>query len=296
MSQRLVRLVGVGVPLTDAFQAVVEEIIDNGPADFGTLNKRVQSAMYLKEKRILSAGWRTWSDFTRDILDQISGVDEDAVPTLAQVQGKWSAIEFTRGVAYVAIPQAGITYTVWDEETRLKRDADARMQMDVRRVKGEVQAIIDRYSTGDVIDSHLKNVVGRLTSVDKVLSGALPESEDEEPPRRVVRVPQPKPDVVRGEAEWQRLTGCEMRYPVKDVTIELAKMMNPGAEITLPKMAQLVNNRINHIELHLPEPLGKITSGTVLQALQGKDGHGGLVGEKVIERLEGTRPTTFRRL
>jgi hypothetical protein len=300
MSQRLVRLVGVGVPITDAFQAVVEEIIDNGPANFDTLNKRVQSAMYLKEKRILSAGWRTWPDFTRDILDQISGVDSDAVPTLQETQGKWAAIEFTRGVAYTAIPnenpKARVTYTVWDEETRLKRDTDARMQMDVRRVKGEVQAIIDRYSAGDVIDSHLKNVVGRLTSVDKVLSGTLPDTEDDEPPRRVVRVPQPKPDVVRGEAEWQRLTGCQMRYPVKDVTIELATMMSRGSEITLPKMAQLVNNRINHIELHLPEPLGKITSGTVLQALQGKDGHGGLVGDKVIERLEGTRPTTFRRL
>lgn len=297
-NQRVTRLVSAGVPITDAFQAVVEEIIDNGPANFDTLNKRVQSAMFLKEKRILSAGWRTWDDFTRDILDQISGADDESVPTLANVQGKWSAIEFTRGVTYTAIPKAGITYTVWDEETRLKRDTDARKQMDIRRLRGEVQQLIDRYDWDESDRTQLKRNVGSLSSMEKRLGNGTPAPQDDDEPevQRRVRVPQPKPEIVRGEAEWQRLTGCNMRYPVKELTIELATMMSSDREITLAKMAELVNNRIRHIELHLDQPLGTVTSGTVLQALQGKNGAGGLIGDGVLERLEGVKPTTFRRL
>jgi hypothetical protein len=296
-SQRATRLVSAGVPITDAFQAVVEEIIDNGPADFDTLNKRVQVAMFLKEKRILSAGWRTWDDFTRDILDQISGVDEEAVPTLSFIQDKWSVIEFTKGKAYLAIPRANVTYTVWDEETRLKRDTDARKQMDVRRLKGDVQQLLDRYDWDEPDRVQLKRNITSLSNMERRLGGVFTdvEDDDDEPVRRV-RSPQPKPEVVRGEAEWQRLTGCKMRYPVKELTGELTRMMAPGAEVTLTKMTEVVNNRIRHIELHLSEPLGIVTSGTVLQALQGKNGEQGLVGEGVVERLEGVRPTTFRRL
>lgn len=293
-NQRVTRLVSAGVPITDAFQAVVEEIIDNGPADFDTLNKRVQAAMFLKEKRILSAGWRTWDDFTRDILDQITGSDEEAVPTLEKIQGLWTAPQFTRGVSYIAIPKAGVTYTVWDETTRLKRDTEARMRMDVKRLRGDVQQLLDRYDWDANDRTQLLGNVTRFKNIERRLGGA-PVAEDE-PQERLTRVAQPKPDVVRGEPEWQRLTGCQMRYPVKEITIELATMMAVGREITLAKMAELVNNRIKHIELHLDEQLGTVTSGTVLQALTGKDGHGGLVGEGVVERLEGVRPTTFRRL
>ena len=83
---------------------------------------------------------------------------------------------------------------------------------------------------------------------------------------------------------------------MKEITGELATMMSVGKEITLTKMTELVNNRIRHIELHLDKPLGIVTSGTVLQALQGKNGAQGLVGDGVLERLEGVRPTSFRRL
>ena len=296
-NQRVTRLVSAGVPITDAFQAVVEEIIDNGPTDFDTLNKRVQAAMFLKEKRILSAGWRTWDDFTRDILDQITGSDEEAVPTLEKIQGLWTAPQFTRGVSYIAIPKAGVTYTVWDEATRLKRDMDTRMQMDVKRLRGEVQQLLDRYEWDASDRTQLLGNVTRFKNIERRLGGdtlVVEKDDDDEEPRR--RVPQPKPEVVRGEAEWQRLTGCEMRYPVKEITGELATMMSVGKEITLTKMTELVNNRIRHIELHLDKPLGIVTSGTVLQALQGKNGAQGLVGDGVLQRLEGVRPTAFRRL
>ena len=174
MSQRLVRLVGAGVPITDAFQAVVEEIIDNGPADFETLNKRVQNAMYLKEKRILSAGWRTWQDFTRDIVDQISGVDADAVPTLVQVQGKWTALEFTRGVPYIAIPQAKITYTVWDEETRLARDLDARDEMTTVRLHSDVQRQLETIQNPVALE-YFKKAERALWRAQRVYKGHVPE-------------------------------------------------------------------------------------------------------------------------
>lgn len=206
-SQRATRLVSAGVPITDAFQAVVEEIIDNGPADFDTLNKRVQTAMFLKEKRILSAGWRTWDGFTHDILDQISGVDEESVPTLSKIQGLWSVIGFTKGQAYLALPKADIYYTVWDEETRLKRDTDARKQMDVKRLRGEVQLLLDRYDWDDDFRTQLKRNVGSFTSMEKRLSGAVSENDDDEMPERgSVRSPRGSKasDVPVGPLGWAR--------------------------------------------------------------------------------------------
>jgi hypothetical protein len=205
-SQRATRLVSAGVPITDAFQAVVEEIIDNGPADFDTLNKRVQTAMFLKEKRILSAGWRTWEDFTHDILDQISGVDSEAVPTLVEIQGKWSAIEFTKGVAYQAIPRANVTYMVWDEATRLRRDTDARKQMDVKRLKGEVQQLLDRYDWDESDRTQLKRNISSLGNMERRLNGFAPVGEDDEVPEGAVKAPRGSKasDVPVGPLGWAR--------------------------------------------------------------------------------------------
>jgi hypothetical protein len=182
MSQRVLRLTGVGVPITDAFQAVVEEIIDNGPADFDTLSKRIQSAMYLKEKKILSAGWRTWDDFARDIIDQISGVDSDAVPTLMKIQGKWTAIEFTKGVSYAAIPKADISYTVWDEETRHERDIDARDEMETVRLYADVQRHLETIRNPVALE-YYKKAERALWRAKRVYKGHedVPEARDPEP-------------------------------------------------------------------------------------------------------------------
>lgn len=178
MSQRVQRLVSAGVPLTDAFRAVMEEIIDNGPADLDTLTKCVEDVLRYKETRILNVAWPTWSDFTQDVVDQISGVDDDAKPTLMLVQGKYSALEFTHGAEYVAIDKPRITYTVWDEETRLKRDLDARMQMDLVRVKGDIQTLYDRYPGAEIRDQ-LKRTINEFSSLVRSLNGVTPAPEPE---------------------------------------------------------------------------------------------------------------------
>jgi hypothetical protein len=186
MSQRVLRLTGVGVPITDAFRAVVEEIIDNGPADFDTLNKRVQSAMYLKEKRILSGAWRTWEDFTRDIVAQISGGtpgdNASAKRTLMLIADKYSAIEFTRGAEYVAIDQPRITYTVWDEETRHERDLDARDEMETVRLHSDVQRHLETIRHPAALEYYRK-AERALWRAQRVYKGhdEVPEPQQDEP-------------------------------------------------------------------------------------------------------------------
>lgn len=75
MSDALFRLVGDGdrhsggaIPLPDAFSAVVNYLIDHGSADMRKLTVLVSDALAYKEERIMAAAWRSWEQFTRDIL------------------------------------------------------------------------------------------------------------------------------------------------------------------------------------------------------------------------------------
>lgn len=178
MSQRVLRLTGVGVSLTDAFQAVVEEVVDNGPADLDTLSKRVQSVMYLKEKKILSGAWREWIDFTRDIVAQISGGtpgdSESAKRTLTLIAGKYSAVEFTYGAEYVAIDTPRITYTVWDEETRHARDLDARDEMEAVRLHADVQRHLESIRNPVALE-YFRKAERALWRAKRVYKGHVPE-------------------------------------------------------------------------------------------------------------------------
>jgi hypothetical protein len=169
VSQRVVRLVSAGVPISDAFQAAVEEIIDNGSADFDGLAKRIEEVMRFKETRLIrEAAWRTWADFAADIVNQLLEVG-----TVIFINDKYYAPEFVRGVEYSAIPNANpkVVYTVWDEVTRLKRDADARKLMAVRRVKSEVAGLLDLFDWEDDECMQLKRSVGSFTNMEKRLNG-----------------------------------------------------------------------------------------------------------------------------
>jgi hypothetical protein len=143
MSQRVVRLVSAGIPLSSAFQAAVEEIIDSGgSAPFENIQRRVEEVMRFKENRIIrEAGWRTWTDFTKDITEQLLDIN-----TLSYINGRYYAPEFVKGAEYSAIPTANpkVMFAVWDEATRTQRDADARDLMDAVRIYADIEKLLDR--------------------------------------------------------------------------------------------------------------------------------------------------------
>ena len=87
--KRIIRLVGDGrdemsgggLPLPDAFAAVLQYLLDSGPALQEVLTKKVMEALSFKEMRVLAI-WGSWEFFTDDIICQL-GVRKLIHP------GKW---------------------------------------------------------------------------------------------------------------------------------------------------------------------------------------------------------------
>jgi hypothetical protein len=128
--QRLLRLTSGGIPLPDAFGAVMTRLIDDGPQNRESLTRILFDTLHYKRKRILST-WDSWEDFSRDVLAQLT----DA--RLAGSDGK--ELYFLRpdtemGVRYDVIPEAKIGITLWDEKSRKTRDASSVLRMEVRRL------------------------------------------------------------------------------------------------------------------------------------------------------------------
>lgn len=180
-SQRLVRLIGNGatgggLPLPVAFGAVVQELLDNGPADRETLTELVRDALAYKEKRILSAAWRTWEDFTRDILGQLcsAGVIEQVGNSSFYHLPRW----FVPGQRYMVIPVKDIGITVWDKEVRAQRERNAALRLEVRR-------LLTQYERAD------PTALKYLADADEALgmTGEAPPFDDDsgEKPRKKFR-------------------------------------------------------------------------------------------------------------
>lgn len=173
MSQRVVRLVSAGVPISDAFQAAVEEIIDNGSASFDGLAKRIEEVMRFKETRLIrEAAWRTWADFAADIVNQLLEVG-----TITFINDKYYAPEFVRGTEYAAIPNANpkVVYTVWDEKTRTQRDRDAMDLMDAVRIYADIEKVLDRGVSNDSALEYFKKAERAMLRVKSALRGGGPQ-------------------------------------------------------------------------------------------------------------------------
>ena len=198
--QRLMRLIGDGgggLPLPLAFGAVVEYVLDHNSVTFDELNKLLAGKLAFKETRILSTAWRTWPDFTADILDQISGVDGDAVPILTERDGTYYiGSGFQSGVEYVAIRQTKTMFTVYKEADRIRRDQEARVKMDLRGGNADLHARLDKYAKEtdlnpkmlDLIQQAHKalNKAASMVGEQEVMFRSIPKLEDDDRP--------PKPD------------------------------------------------------------------------------------------------------
>ena len=138
---RLVRLVGDGdtsgggLPLPDAFTAVLQELLDNGPGNDETMVKVIRNALSYKEKRVLVT-WTTWEDFARDVLAQLqeAGFIE---PTL----GKWYlGTRFVLRERMVVIPEKNIGVIIYPPEERKQLNAVTKVKLELRRTEARTAA------------------------------------------------------------------------------------------------------------------------------------------------------------
>jgi hypothetical protein len=187
MSSRIMRLTGDGtggVPLADAFRVVVERLLDHGSARFSELQTLIQNELAYKETRIFSGFYKTWGDFTTDILDQISGIDDGRVPTIAVREGIYFLPGETAEGEHVAIRNPEIKYSVFREATRQANDRDAQYLMTVRSVLAEHERL-EKLAVDETVDPFVRDMVeratGSLTAAAKVLSGGKSPREAVKP-------------------------------------------------------------------------------------------------------------------
>jgi hypothetical protein len=214
---RLIGDGGGGLPLPLAFGTVVEHLLDHHSATFDELEKLLAQWLAFKETRILSTAWRTWADFTHDILDQISGVDDDAVPILFERDGHYYVdAGFKSGVEYVAIKQTKTMFTVYNAADRIRRDKEARIRMDLKGGNADLHARLDKYAKDSDIDPRVLDFIqsahksllkaAALVGEQEVVFHQPKVVDEEEKP--------PKPDV----SGWEPITctNCGHEYPASD--------------------------------------------------------------------------------
>jgi hypothetical protein len=293
----LFRLTGTGdrasggdIPLPDALIAVVEELLDHGSAHSEKLNELVYSALSYKEARILSAAWRTWQDFTLDILERLTDIDVVAVTPYGRYV---ISTTFVPGRKYEFIP--GITFTVRDKKTREEWDDNSAALLKIRPVLYDIR---DKLSH---VDPHaLKHIM----DAESILRDRLEMQKEEE--RQYQSEPERKRGAVRnavrrGDSEWRALTKEDMPSPVKSLSEVYVISLPKGKEFSLSSVVDYVNDRIREIEKDIPELIGLPPAGgsTIAQAIQGKDQHGGLIAGGYVEKLPraaGRPNITYRRL
>jgi hypothetical protein len=200
------RLNSAGVPISWAAQAVVEHILDHGPASFGELTILLSQVMQLKEDRILKPPpWSSWADFTVDVLDQITTGKGYGNADILQVIGHTPTelmydvrSDFQDGEKYNIFPQAQSLFIVpCSKSRRLKADKDAQYLMTVRSVVNEVDRLrkIAEETSDPVLSNDLEQIVrwtsSRFGKVVRHLSGLPDKSPRERKPRKTA---QERPD------------------------------------------------------------------------------------------------------
>ncbi len=156
---RIIRLVGDGrdemsgggLPLPDAFGAVLEHLLDEGPASQEALAGKIISSVSFKEKRILAI-WGSWAAFTEEIIIQL-GLAGLIRAVSRHDEGKvwhWRlSDDFREGtheiVSSPAVSRATggmsanpVTATVFSAATRAHRNETARLMFAVAEVQGKV--------------------------------------------------------------------------------------------------------------------------------------------------------------
>lgn len=167
---RLVRLVGDGdasgggLPLPDAFTAVLQELLDHGPATTSLLTELMIDTLSYKTKRVM-ATWKSWDDFTADILDQLAdtGLITWAEDDIAVPDRRWQLTEkFTPGTRQVIIPEAGIGVIVRTQAERARVNALSRVLVDARALESRVAQLRSPSEHVQLAQVHLGKAVTAL--------------------------------------------------------------------------------------------------------------------------------------
>jgi hypothetical protein len=199
--KRIIRLVGDGVdkmsgggiPLPDAFAAVLRHLLDAGEkATPEMLMKKItdEKKVKLKEKRIIAI-WGSWESFTDDIITQLG------VKGLLKSSSLWNegnawfwelGPKFAEGESLEVISEKEVTdategrvqisysVTILNENTRTERDEIA----DLTLALGEYRAKVMRSGRmTDRIGYHMSRIVTELEGKRRTTAGYPPEPEDE---------------------------------------------------------------------------------------------------------------------
>jgi len=182
---RLVRLVGNGdasgggLPLPDAFAAVLQELLDHGPAAGGHLTGVTNAALSYKHARV-TATWKTWDDFTADILAQLADAG-----LVTERDGKWMLTgKFTPGKRHVIIPSANIGVTVRTQADRTRLNAMSRAMIDAKAAESRLDQLDEESPAVQGIRMLLRKAVQML---EVELGDRIP------PPSARERGPLPRP-------------------------------------------------------------------------------------------------------
>lgn len=165
---------GGGLPLPVAFTAVTEFLLDNGEASFMSLSDVVRTALAFKEKRVLSTAWRSWDDFTRDILAQLS--DTRVITECDGADGYMAyrvRKDFVPGRRHVVIPSAGIGFVAREKDDRDMMNTNTALLAALRTGLVPLTDARDRHLDGDPVAlALLETAVGCVTDAVDVLKKA----------------------------------------------------------------------------------------------------------------------------
>jgi hypothetical protein len=122
---------GGGLPLPIVFTAVVQDLLDNGPADMARLREVITASLSIKEERVFEI-WGTWERFTRAVLDQLT--DDEVIvknnKVSVYVNDTWSLpSDFKTAHRYPVMGKWNMGVTVYKHEDRRLRDHRAQAKM-----------------------------------------------------------------------------------------------------------------------------------------------------------------------
>lgn len=163
----LFRLVGDGdrhsggaIPLPDAFSAAVNELLARDDADFRKLNHIISDALRYKEDRIMAAAWRSWTQFTRDILTVL----EEMNLIKENQSGRWELTEQFIPEHIFYLPGTKIGFTGRTPEGLERRNGNEALHM---ALHDAVAAVKDSAAKAD------PEAIQFILQADKILTREL---------------------------------------------------------------------------------------------------------------------------
>lgn len=181
MSDALFRLIGDGdrhsggaIPLPDAFNTVVNELLDYGSADFRRLNHLISDVLKYKENRIMAAAWRTWPQFTHDVLTCLSS----DMNLIKDNEYEWVLTEKFVPDYKFTIPGTDIPVVGRKYEDRIRREHNEQVYLQLSRdlkefQEGTLVALDQSGEMNPAARNLIEDAVKLLRDADKILTREL---------------------------------------------------------------------------------------------------------------------------